>query len=158
MQIKTTGHQTEYIQNNRKSIHWQQTTRTDRRTTLQCYWLIIDQLKFIIDTGSPVTLIPKSKSKKVTALRPITVDFRDVNNNKTKFEGRTTEDIELDGPKNQLELLITTKNTNPFFCLDWMGKLGITLESEKFNPNINHINKTGNAADHDITTLKRHIA
>ena len=36
-----------------------------------------------------------------------------------------------------------------------MGKLGITLESDKFNPNINHKNKTGNTADHDITTLKR---
>ena len=61
----------------------------------------------------------------------------------------------MDGTKYQLELLITTKSTHAFFGLDWMGKLVITLESEKFNPNINHINKTENIADHDITTLKR---
>ena len=36
-----------------------------------------------------------------------------------------------------------------------MGKLGITIESKKLNSNNNHINKTGNPADHDITTLKR---
>ena len=34
-----------------------------------------------------------------------------------------------------------------------MGKLGLTLESEKLNPNISHKNKTGNTADLDITTM-----
>ena len=54
-----------------------------------------------------------------------------------------------------MELLITTKKRHPLLGLDWMGELLITLKSEKLNPNINHINKTGNTADYDITTLKR---
>ena len=85
-------------------------------------------IKFITDTDSPVTLIPKSKFNKVRTLKPITVDYRDVNDNIIKFEGRTTANIELDGTKYQLELLITTKNAHPIMGLDWMGKLGITLE------------------------------
>ena len=90
-------------------------------------------IKFIIDTGSPVTLIPKSKFNKVTTFKPITVDYRDVNDNTIKFEGRTTANVELDGTKQQLELLVTTKNTHPLHGLDGKGKLGITLEVEKSN-------------------------
>ena len=88
-------------------------------------------IQFLIDTGSPVTLIPQSNFNKVTTLKPITVDYRDVNNNKKKFEGRTTANVELDGEKHQQELLVTIKNTHPLLGLDWMGKLGITLEVEK---------------------------
>ena len=50
-------------------------------------------IKFIINTGSPVTLIPKSKFNEGTTLKPITVDYRDVNDNKMKYEGRTTTNI-----------------------------------------------------------------
>ena len=81
-------------------------------------------IKFVIDTGSPVTLIPKSKFNKVRALKSITVDYRNVNDNKIKFEGRTTTNIELDGTKYQLELLITTKITHTLLALDWMGSCG----------------------------------
>ena len=78
-----------------------------------------------------------------------------MNDNRIELEGRTTANFELDGTKYQRELLITTKTTHPLLGLDWMRKLGITLESEKFNPKLNHINKTGNTSDHDKTTLKR---
>ena len=50
-------------------------------------------IKFIIDTGSPVTLIPKSKFNKETTLKPITVDYWDVNDNKMKYEEKTTANI-----------------------------------------------------------------
>ena len=70
-------------------------------------------IKFIIDAGSPETLIPKSKFNKVTTLKPITVDYRDVNDNEIKFEGRTTANVELDGTKHQLALLVTIKSTHP---------------------------------------------
>ena len=79
----------------------------------------------MIDTCSPKTLIPKSKFNKVTALKLITVDYRYVNANKIKFEGRTTAYFELDGTKHQLEILVTTKNTHPLLGLDWMGELRI---------------------------------
>ena len=112
-------------------------------------------IKFIMDTSSPVTLIPKSKFNKVTTLTPITVDYRDVNDKKIKFERRTTAIVELDGTKDRPELLVTTRNTHPLLGLDWMRKLGITLEVEKSNAKINCINKTGNTEDRDITALKR---
>ena len=112
-------------------------------------------IKLIIDTGSPVTLIPKSKFNKVTTLKPITVDYRDVNDIKIKFEGKSTTNVEMNGTKHQLEILVTTRNTHPLLGLDWMGKLGITLEVENPKTEINHITKTGNTEDRDITTLKR---
>ena len=65
-------------------------------------------IKFIDDTGSPVTLIPKSKFNNITTLKPVTIDYRDVNDNKIKFEGKTTANIVIDGTERQLELLITT--------------------------------------------------
>ena len=91
----------------------------------------------------------------MTTLKPISVDHRDVKDKKIEFEGRTTANIELDGTEYPPEILITTKNKHLLLGLDWMGKLGITIESKKLNSNNNHINKTGNTADHDITTLKR---
>ena len=112
-------------------------------------------IKFIIDTGSPETLIPKSKFNKVTTLKPRTVDYRDVNDSRMKFEGRTPANVELDGTEHQLELLVTTENTHPLHGLDRRGKLGITLEVEKSKAQINHINKTRNTEDRNITTLKR---
>ena len=91
----------------------------------------------------------------MTTLKPITVDYRDVNDNQIKFEGKSTANVELDGTNRQLEILVTTRNTHPILGLDWMGKLGITLEVENSKTKINHITKTGNTEDRDITTPKR---
>ena len=68
--------------------------------------------KLIVDTGSPVTLIPKLKFNKITAIKLVSEDHRDVNDNKIKFEGKTLANIEIDGKSKQLELLITTKHTH----------------------------------------------
>ena len=65
--------------------------------------------------------------------------YRDVNDNRIKFEGKTTARLEINGIRQQLELLITTKNTHPLLGLDWR-KLGITLDSGKITTNINHVN------------------
>ena len=107
-------------------------------------------IKFIIDSGSPVTLIPKSKYNGITPLRPIGTEYRDVNDNRIKFEGKTTASVEINGKRNDLELLKTRKNTNPLLGLDWMEKLGITLDTGETGPQINQITE-----DPDITTLKR---
>ena len=40
------------------------------------------------------------------------MDYRDVNDNRTKFEDKTTANLELYATKQQLELLITIKNTS----------------------------------------------
>ena len=50
--------------------------------------LVINRpIKFIVDTGSPVTLIPKARFNMITTIRPVLEAYRDVNDNKIKFEG-----------------------------------------------------------------------
>ena len=107
-------------------------------------------IKFIIDSGSPVTLIPKQAFNQITPMRPLQTEYRDVNNNKIQFEGKTIANVEINGETKKLELLITTKNTNPLLGLDWMKQLGIKLEMEKTNPKIQNVKE-----DPDTTELKR---
>ena len=44
--------------------------------------------KFIVDKNSPVTLIPKTKFNNKTVFKPVTEDYRDVNDNKRMFESK----------------------------------------------------------------------
>ena len=114
-------------------------------------------IKFIVDTGSPVTLIPKAKFNKITTIRPVLEDYRDVIDKEIKFEGKTMANIEIDGKMKQLELLITTKQTHPLLGLNWMENLGITLKTETTLQTVNHIDKPdqiNNRPDADIATLK----
>ena len=106
-------------------------------------------IKFIIDRGSPVTLLPKSLFNNITQLHPLKTEYRDVNDNQIQFEGKTTAKVEIDGKQKELEILVTTKRTNPLLGLDWMKKLGITLETDKTVPQIQQIKE-----DPDITSLK----
>ena len=73
-----------------------------------------------------------------------------MNDNRIKFEGKTTASVEINGKKNNIEILVTTKKTNPLLGLDWMEKLGITLDTGNIGPQKNNITE-----DPDITTLKR---
>ena len=114
-------------------------------------------IKFIVHTGSPVTLIPKLKFNRITDMKPVLEDYRDVNDNKTKFEGKTVANIEIDGKSKQLELLITTKQTHPLLGLNWMKELGLTLKTETTHQSINNINRpdrSNNRIDADIETHK----
>ena len=70
-------------------------------------------IKFIIDSGSPVTLIPKSLFNNITQLHPLKTEYRDVNDNRIQFEGKTIAKVEIDGKQKELEILVTTKRTNP---------------------------------------------
>ena len=114
-------------------------------------------IKFIVDTGSPVTLIPKLKFNRTTEINPVIEDYRDVNDNKIKFEGKTLANVEFDGKSKQLELLITTKQTHPLLGLNWMKELGLTLKTETAYQSINNISRPdqkNNKTDTDIATLK----
>ena len=82
-------------------------------------------------------------------MKPLQIEYRDVNNNKIQFEGKTIANVEINGETKKLELLITTKKTIPLIGLDWMKQLGIKLEMEKTNPKIQ------NVKDPDTTELKR---
>ena len=83
-------------------------------------------IKFIIDSGSQVTLIPKILFNGTTPLKPLKTEYRDLNYNIIRFEGKTTAMVEINRQQNNLEILITTKKPNPLLGLDWMGKWGIT--------------------------------
>ena len=107
-------------------------------------------IKFIIYSGSLVTLLRKSQFKRKTPLKLLETEYRDVNDNQIRFEGKTTATVEIDRKRNNLEILVTTKKTNPLFGLDWMEKLGITLDTGITGPQINHV-----AEDPDTTTLKK---
>ena len=75
-----------------------------------------------------------------------------MNDNQIKIEGKTTASVEINGERNNLEILITTKKTNPLLCLDWMEKLGITLDTGKIGPQTNNVTE-----DSDITTLQKNF-
>ena len=62
-----------------------------------------------------------------------------MNHNRIKFEGKTTASEEINGKRNDLEVFIATKKTNPLLCLDWMEKLGRTLDTGETSPQINHV-------------------
>ena len=93
-------------------------------------------IKFIVYTGSPVTLIPKTEVNKITTTRPVVEDT-----GKIKSDGKTTTSVEIDGKTRQLELLITTRQTHSLLRLKWMEKLGITLRTEAPNQTINQIDQ-----------------
>ena len=75
-------------------------------------------IKFIIDSGSPVTLIPKSLFKNITPLQPLETVYRNVNDNQINFEGKRIAKLNVIGKQKHLEILITTRKTNPLLGLD----------------------------------------
>ena len=46
-------------------------------------------IKFIIDSGSPVTMIPQSLFNDITRVEKMNTDYKDVNDNKIEFVGQT---------------------------------------------------------------------
>ena len=106
-------------------------------------------IKLIIDMGSPAILIPKSQFNRRTHLKALETDYGNVNDKQIRFEGKATATVEINGKRNNLEILVTTKKTIPLLGLDRMEKLGITLDNGKTGPQINHVTE-----DPEITTLK----
>ena len=126
-----------------KTIHSTKQTASDGQPFITKTALVNNRpIKFTIDSGSPVTLIPKQMFNQITPMRPLQTEYRDVNNNKIQFEGKTIANVEFNRETQKLELLITTKKTNPLLGLDWMKQLGIKLEMEKTNPKIQNVKKT----------------
>ena len=53
--------------------------------------------KFIIEIGSAVTLIHEQMFKRITPIRPLQTEYRDINNNKITFEGKRTANVKTNG-------------------------------------------------------------
>ena len=128
MQRKAIGHQTKDTQKTKRSIQKDKEGQPFFTTTV----LVNNRpIKFIIDSGSPVTLTPKQKGNEITSIYPLREEYKDVNNNEIKFEGKKMANIVMDGELKNLELLITTKRTNPLLGLDWLKHLDIKVNIEK---------------------------
>ena len=88
-------------------------------------------IKFIIDSGSPVSLIPQHRFNNTTPIQPLKQKYGDVNDNRIEFFGKTIANIKADdGDKFNLELLKTNNQTNPLHGLDWMHKLGVKINTK----------------------------
>ena len=104
--------------------------------------------KFIIDSGSPVTLIPNE----ITKVQKMNNDYKDVNDNKIEFIEQTNATVKTNTTTLQLPLLITKANITPLLGLDWMKRLKITINSDTEAIKIHNIRMDEN--DKRILKLK----
>ena len=86
-------------------------------------------LKLIIDSGSQVTLIPQRLFNKITEVDELKTKYKDVNDNNIDFLGQRKALVKTNSTILQLPLLITKANITPLMGLDWMKRLGITLNT-----------------------------
>ena len=95
-------------------------------------------IEFIIDTGSPVTIIPPIID--LTEVKKTTKTFVDVNKNPIKFKGEAMVEVKTEKSREILPILITeNKNTQPLLDLDWLDKLEIGLQGSKKTNVIRHV-------------------
>ena len=86
--------------------------------------------EFIIDTGSPVTIVPPIIN--TTEIKKMTKNFVDVNKNPTKFKSEAMVEVEREKSNEILPTLITqNKKTQPLLVLDWLDELEIGLQGIK---------------------------
>ena len=79
-------------------------------------------IKFIIDSGSPVTIIPKRLFNEITKVEKLNNGYKDVNDNKIEFIGQTNATVKTNTTTLQLPLLKTKANITPLMGLDWMKR------------------------------------
>ena len=97
-------------------------------------------IKFIIDSGQPVTLIPECLFSKITPIEPLKTTYKDVNNQKISLTGQTKAMVKTNKETMELSLLITKAQTAPLMGLDWMQRLKINLNSNNDAIQIHNIN------------------
>ena len=86
-------------------------------------------IKVIIDSGSPVTLIPECLFNDKTTIKPLKTTYKDVNNQRIEFTGQTNALVKTNKETIELPLLITKAKTSPLMGLDWMQRFKINLSS-----------------------------
>ena len=95
---------------------------------------------FIIDTGSPVTIIPPIINP--IEIKKTTKSFVDVNKNPTKLKGDAMVEVKTEKSKEIFTILITeNKNIQPLMGLDWLDKLEIALQGGKKTNVIRHVDE-----------------
>ena len=85
--------------------------------------------EIIIDTGSPISLIPPDERlTKLTEIQKTTNRYQDVNKNEVKFRGKIPVNVEHKNNKQKMEILITERiDITPLLGMDWMKKFKLTI-------------------------------
>ena len=96
-------------------------------------------IKFIVDSGSPVTLIPQRLFNEITKVEKLKTNYKDVNKNTIEYVGSTEAMVKTNNTTLQLPLLITKANITPLMGLDWMKRLAISLNTTNENIKIHKI-------------------
>ena len=96
-------------------------------------------IKFIIDSGSPVTLIPQHLFNEITKMEKMNNNYKEVNDNKIEFIGQRNPTMKTNTTTLHLPLLNTRANITPLMGLDWMKRLKITINSNIEAIKIHHI-------------------
>ena len=109
-------------------------------------------IKFIIDRGSSVTLIPQRLINKTTKVEKMNTDYKDVIDNTVEIVGQTNATVKTKTTSLQLPLLNTKANITPLMGLDWMK---ITINSSTEAVKIHNIRMDEN--EKEILKLKNEI-
>ena len=100
-------------------------------------------IEFIVDTDSPVTIIPPIISP--IEIHKSTKSFVDVNKNPIKFKGEAMVEVKTEWRKEVLPILIT-ENKSPHPCWDWIGwtnwKLDYKETKHEYYPTYRNWRKT----------------
>ena len=86
-------------------------------------------IKFITNSGSPVTLIWECLSNDISSIKPLKTTYKDVNYQKIEFTGQTNALVKTNKETIELPLLIMKAKTSPLMELDWMQRLKINSSS-----------------------------
>ena len=97
-------------------------------------------VKFIIDSGSPVTPIPECLFSKITPIEPLKTTYKDVNNQKIDFTGQTKAMVKTNKKTMELPLISTEAQTAALMGLDWMQRLKNNLSSNSDATQLHNIN------------------
>ena len=97
----------------------------------------IKNQKFIIDTGSPVTIMPNNPTLyNPEDIQPLKERYQDVNKNEITFLGKVWVDNEYNGKHTKLPLLITKRtDITPLLGVNWLKQLAITINKISLDNN-----------------------
>ena len=100
-------------------------------------------IKFIINSGSPVTLNPNCVFNELTEVEPLITTYKGVNNQKIEFIGQTKAMFKTNKETLKLPLLITRKTRTPLLGQDSMQRLGNHLNTNNSELQIQNIQRGG---------------
>ena len=93
--------------------------------------------EFIIDTGSPISLMPPDERIiKSTEIQKVTNRYDDVNKNEVKIRGKIPVNVECENNKQKMVILITERtDMTQLLEMDWIKKFKLTFSKMQLADN-----------------------